>query len=217
MDLKYIAANPFRGQKQNWTMTLREFISAYDKKGSVVLLEGKRHVAENDREKLTELGRLLASNTTNMIFRSGNADGADHFFSLGITAIDRKRLQVITPYSGHRSKSNQAFATYSLDDIDLAKEPAVVYGSKQNRKTDKLVDRYISGERNRYSVKAAYIIRDTVKAIGAADILPAGAGIFYDDPGNPMSGGTGHTMRVCLENNIPVFDQSIWFKWLENS
>jgi hypothetical protein len=196
------------------TMTLKEFIQMVDKDNSIVLLEGKRNVKVADKEKLTALGRLLASRTTKMIFRSGNAEGSDQLFSDGVTEIDNKRLQVITPYSGHRQKTNHAYDTISLDDINIAAEQEVVYHSKSNKKTEKLIDQFVSGNKNRYTIKAAYIIRDTIKAIGTNEIKPATFGIFYDDLDNPMSGGTGHTMNVCEQNNIPLIDQKVWFKWL---
>jgi hypothetical protein len=195
-------------------MTLTEFITQFDKENSIVLLEGKRNVLEADKEHLVSLGRILASKTTKMIFRSGNADGSDQFFSNGVTSIDNKRLQVITPYTGHRKKTNQAYDTISLDEINIAAETNVVYQSKGNKKTEKLVDQYISGARDQYSIKAAYIIRDTIKAIGTNDIKPATCGIFYDDMEKPKNGGTGHTMTVCEQNNIPIIDQKVWFKWL---
>lgn len=195
-------------------MTLQDFINQFDTPNSIVLLEGKRNILEADKEKLTSLGRLLASKTKNMIFRSGNAEGADQLFSDGVTEVDIKRLQVITPYTGHRVKTNKAYETISLDQINIAAEPEVVYQSKSNKKTEKLIDQFVSGDKNRNTIKAAYIIRDTIKAIGTEDIKPATFGIFYDDLENPMSGGTGHTMMVCEQNNIPIIDQSIWFKWL---
>jgi hypothetical protein len=195
-------------------MTLKEFIKQFDKANSIVLLEGKRNVLDADKEKLTALGRLLASQTKRMTFRSGNAEGSDQLFSDGVTAIDYKRLQVITPYSGHRQKNNHAYETMSLDDINIAAEPEVVYQSKSNKKTEKLIDKFVSGHKNRYTIKAAYIIRDTIKAIGTDEIKPATFGIFYDDLNKPMSGGTGHTMNVCKQNDIPIIDQKIWFKWL---
>jgi hypothetical protein len=197
------------------TMTLKEFIKRFDKDNSIVLLEGKRNVLEADKQKLIALGRLLTSKTTRMTFRSGNAEGSDQFFSDGVTAVDNKRLQVITPYAGHRQKTNQAHETISLDEINIAAEPDIVYQSKRNKKTEKLIDQFVSGNKNRYSIKAAYIIRDTIKAIGTDKIKPATFGIFYDDLDNPMSGGTGHTMNVCQQNNIPLIDQNIWFKWLK--
>ena len=195
-------------------MTLKDFITQFDKENSIVLLEGKRNVLDADKEKLVLLGKLLASNTSKMIFRSGNADGADYYFSTGVSAVDNSRLQVITPYTGHRQKSNQAYETISLDEINIVADTEVVYQSKSNKKTEKLIDRYISGSRDRYSIKAAYIIRDTIKAIGTKEIKPATFGIFYDDLDKPKEGGTGHTMKVCEQNNIPIIDQKIWFKWL---
>lgn len=196
------------------TMTLKDFIKQFDKNNSIILLEGKRNVLEADKEKLTALGRLLASTTKSMIFRSGNAEGSDQLFSDGVTAVDNKRLQVITPYSGHREKTNQAYKTISLDEINIAAEPKVVYQSKSNKKTEKLIDQFVAGDKNRYTIKAAYIIRDTIKAIGTDEIKPATFGIFYDDLDKPKEGGTGHTMKVCEQNNIPIINQIIWFKWL---
>ena len=161
-------------------MTLKEFINRFDKDNSIVLLEGKRDVLEADKEKLTALGKLLASKTSKMTFRSGNAKGADQLFSDGVTSIDNKRLQHITPYSGHRQKNNHACETISLDDINLAAEQEVVNQSRGNKKTEKLIDQYVSGDKNRYSIKAAYIIRDTLKVIGTDKIKPATFGIFYE-------------------------------------
>lgn len=195
-------------------MTLEEFIIQYDKDDSVVLLEGKRNVLDADKPKLIALGKLLTSKTEKMLFRSGNAEGTDQLFSDGVTAVDNKRLQLITPYSGHRQKNNQAYETISLDDINIAADSEVVYQSKSNKKAKKIIDQFVAGDINRYSIKAAYIIRDTIKVIGTDEIKPATFGIFYDDLENPQTGGTGHTMSVCQQNNIPVINQNIWFKWL---
>lgn len=127
----------------NYKMTLEQFINKYDFNGSIVLIEGKRDVVEADKEKLIKLGRLLTEKTKNILFRSGNADGADYYFSIGISEIDNLRLQVITPYTGHRKKENKAYDTISLDDINIVAEPEVVYQSKQNKKTEKLIDQYV--------------------------------------------------------------------------
>jgi len=198
-------------------MTLKEFIINHDQPNAVVLLEGKRGVLEADRPKLIQLGKMLASSTKHMLFRSGNATGSDEYFSAGVAEIDAKRLQVITPYTGHRKKTNKAYETVSLDQINIAKEPEVIYQSKQNKKTEKLIDKYVAGARDRYSIKAAYIIRDTVKVLGSENVSAATFGIFYDDLENPKSGGTGHTMNVCEQNDIPVIDQRIWMQWLEEN
>ena len=49
-------------------MLLNSFSQKYDTENSIVLLEGKRNVLETDRPKLIELGKLLAINTSRMIF-----------------------------------------------------------------------------------------------------------------------------------------------------
>lgn len=196
-------------------MTLNQFISQFDKKDSIVLLEGKRKVAEADKEKLVALGALLTENTSHMTFRSGNAAGSDEFFSKGVAKVNSQRLQVITPYTGHRKKANLAHETISLDDVNMASEPEVVYQSQGNKKMKGLIDKFVEGNRNRYTIKAAYILRDTIKAIGTSDVKPATFGIFYDDLTDPESGGTGHTMKICKQNQIPIIDQHTWFQWLE--
>lgn len=44
-----------------------------------------------------------------------------------------------------------------------------------------LVDKYISGEINRYTIKATSIIRDTINVLGTKNIILASFAIFYDD------------------------------------
>jgi hypothetical protein len=195
-------------------MTLQAFIKTYDVPGAIVLLEGKRNVLEADQPKLVALGELLASSTQHMVFRSGNAPGADDLFSAGVAKVDHKRLQVITPYSGHRKKSNVAYETFALDELNIAEEPEVIYQSKGNKKVEKLVDQFVAGEQHRNSIKAAYILRDTIKVIGTKAIPPTTFGIFYDDLNHPQTGGTGHTMEVCAQNNIPLIDQRVWMEWV---
>lgn len=198
---------------QYLNISLSEFIEKYDKEGSIILLEGKRNVLESDQALLVKLGKVLSEKTSHLKFRSGNADGSDLFFSQGVASVDNSRLQVITPYAGHRQKYNQAYETIALDDLKLAAEDDVIYQTKTN-KTGKLIDSYVNGNRDRFSIKAAYLIRDTVKAIGTKDIPAATFGIFYDDLENPLSGGTGHTMKVCQQNDIPIIDQQTWKNWL---
>jgi len=195
-------------------MTLEKWIEQYDVPGAVVLLEGKREVAEADRPHLTALGRLLAFRTRHTIFRSGNAPGSDQLFSEGVASVDPKRLEVITPYQGHRNSSNLACRTYSLDQIDLASEPEVVYQSLTGGRNNHLISRYADGNRDQVSLKAAYLLRDTVKVIGASHIPSASFGIFYDHLENPGTGGTGHTMGVCEKNQVPFINQAVWMAWL---
>lgn len=196
-------------------MTLEEFIERFDRPGSVVLLEGKRTVAEDDRGRLEALGRLLAESTRHILFRSGNASGADHWFSKGVAGVDPMRLQVITPYTGHRQKANFAGETIALDGINLGLEPDLIEQTRRHPATSRLIDPYLDGDRGPLAIKAAYILRDTVKVMGTKDLVPAVFALFYDDLQHPGKGGTGHTMAVCRRCGVPFVDQNVWFNWLE--
>lgn len=196
-------------------MTINDFIIQFNSKNTIILLEGKRNVLEQDKEKLIQFGKLLATHLPLVTFRSGNADGADFYFSQGVLQVAPERLQVITPYDKHREKQNKAYETISLDQIDLVNESEVVYQSKSNKKTKALIDKYVGGAKDRFAIKAAYIIRDTVKVTGTkSGILPATFAFFYDDVDNPKKGGTGHTMEICDLNNVPYYTQNEWLNWL---
>ena len=196
-------------------MTSSDFFAKFNQENIIILLEGKRNILEIDKDKLVQLGKFLASNLPYAKFRSGNADGADFYFSQGVLQVTKDRLQVITPYDNHRQKSNNAYETISLDQIDLANEPEVVYQSKSNKKTKSLIDKYVGGAKDRFAIKAAYIIRDTVKVTGTnSGIPPVNFAFFYDDEQNPRTGGTGHTMEVCDINKVPYLTQCTWENWI---
>ena len=161
------------------------------------------------------IGKLLATHLPNATFRSGNADGSDYYFSQGVAQVNSKQLEVITPYHNHRTKYNVAGITHSLDAINLVNEPEIVYHSKNHKATKSLVDKYVAGNKDKFAIKAAYILRDTIKVLGTnSGIAPITVALFYEDLENPMQGGTGHTQRVCLENNIPFVNQTTFFDWL---
>lgn len=195
-------------------MNFNEFITKYDFKGSVLLLEGKREVNQIDISKLVEFGRKLAKNSKYLIARSGNADGADYYFSQGFSEIAKERLEVIVPSKGHRKKQNVAGTTYNLDEFKFLKEDNVIYETNKNTKNKSLIDMYVDGVKNRMSAKAPYLIRDTMKVVGHNEINKCNFAIFYDDLANPEQGGTGHTILVCQNNDIPYINQSVWFNWL---
>lgn len=195
-------------------MTLSDFISQYDFSGSIVLLEGKRIVRPEDIDKLTALAELLASKTEHIKFRSGNAPGADEFFSEGVGAVDISRLQIIKPYRTHRTAGEQTKDVVSLDEVNLAGEEGLIKASAVNERTERIVNQYVKGTRSFISIKAAYLIRDTMKVVGAEGLPAANFAIFYDSLHKPMSGGTGHTMQVCIANQVPYIDQKTWMKWL---
>lgn len=199
-------------------MTLSAFIDTYDHPGKVVLLMGKRDVLPADKPLVIALGRLLAQRTQHVRFRSGNAGGADTDFFSGARETETciPRLEVITPFDGHRARYNKGIQTTSLDDLNLLEEERVVYQSALNAKTKHLIKPFVNGAGGKINLKAGYIIRDTVSVIGAGNgqIPPADFGIFYTDLKNPDEGGTGFTMKLCRINNVPLITQRIWFEWL---
>jgi len=195
-------------------MDFNRFIATYDYPSSIILFGGKREVPPSDERSITQLGYLLASSSKRMLFRSGNAGGADELFSKGVSAVSNTRLQVITPYDGHRAKANVAYDTISLDQVNIASEPDVIGYSLRNQSSKSGVKSYARGIRDKYAMKGAYIIRDTVMVIGANGIPKANFALFYDDLANPMTGGTGHTMDVCKVAGIPSIDQKVWLSWL---
>ena len=182
----------------------------------IILLEGKRAVSIKDQPLLTQLGAMLSKSVSHAIFRSGNAGGADEFFCKGVESVNPFQLQIITPAQNHRSKDAFGQAEYkSVTEINLAEELEVVYQT-QNKKNAGLIKEYIEGRNNRASAKAPYLLRDTVKVIGSAQLGwgKANFALFYDDLDKPEIGGTGHTISVCRKNNVPFCDQTVWMKWL---
>jgi len=198
-------------------MHFSEFIVHNDKPGAIILLEGKRRVLPEDMSLLIALGVKLCSAMKYARFRSGNASGSDELFAMGVSKVDGSRMEVILPYSGHRKEKSMGYSTHSLDDLDLAAEPEIAYHTRSNRRNVKLIDDYVNGINNHVTIKAAYLLRDTVKVIGTQSGIPkADFALFYDDLLNPGSGGTGHTMMVCKNNHVPFVNQTIWFEWLKS-
>jgi hypothetical protein len=195
-------------------MNLDEFIRNYNFQDTVIVLEGKRNVLDSDASLLILLGETLAKLLPLVVFRSGNAEGADELFSKGVEKVDPLRLHVLTPYSNYRARNNPDRKQYPLDAISLLKEPELVYQSAKNQQMKSQVERYANGVRDKGSMMAAYIIRDTAKIIGTSEIGKATVALFYEDLKNPLKGGTGHTIKTCKENNVPFFNQTTWMKWL---
>ena len=195
-------------------LSLTDFIQKIDREGAVVLLEGKREVLDSDKPSLVAIGKLLTEKTTHIIFRSGNAEGADSYFSEGVASVNPDRMELIIPYASHRKASN-TYKSHALDEINMVMETNVIYHSKQNNAAKGLVEQYVKGGNKRLAAKGAYLLRDTIKVTGTrSGIPPASFGIFYDDLRNPQSGGTGHTMKMCKQNYVPFVDQKTWRKWL---
>jgi hypothetical protein len=182
----------------------------------VVALVGKREVPTNEQQHLIEMGRKLAQILPNAIFRSGNAKGADSLFASGVNTIDRERLSLFLPYSKHRTKQTVGHVTYELDQLNLATEYNLVAAARTHFTTRHHVDNYLRGDRDRFTMKIAYIFRDVWMILGSETIpIPrASAVIYYDDLNNPLSGGTGFTVKLAKSKFIPTFNQREWMDWL---
>jgi hypothetical protein len=73
----------------------------------------------------------------------------------------------------------------------------------------------VDGAKNRFAIKAAYIIHDTVKVTGTNSEIPQmNFTFFYDDEQNAKTGRAGHSMEVCKINKLPYLTQSAWSKWI---
>ena len=158
---------------------------------------------------------MLASKTKHIVFGSGNAGGADEFLAKGIPEIDPTQYQVITNYDGHRYANASACESISLDDINLAMEPDVMYSSKENAKVKGLIAAFENGQNKKLSTRANYLIRETIKVNSAkAGIEPATFGLFYNDLKDTKTGGASHTMKICDLKKAPYVDQKTWKKRL---
>lgn len=181
----------------------------------VILLEGTRALPDQDRATLTGFGQALAEKYPHARFRTGNAEGADEAFAEGVKAVDPSRLEYVLPYARHRKEKMDASSyQFSLAEVPHAAEERAVYH------TTKASPEYATMIEKRHLVpllraKSRYILRDTVKVIGAAEagLAPATAGIFYVNAAEPAKGGTGHTVRVCRNHAVPVAMQAEWTTW----
>jgi len=192
----------------------RELLDLIRKQESpVILLEGTRQVPEKDQAQLTALSAFLAKELPNAIFRSGNAEGSDTLFARGVESVDPTRMQVVTPTAGHRKKNlHPENYVVPLAKVSAVHEESLAYHTNEATPAN----RRIIDKRNdvpQLKAKARYLLRDTLKVIGDPDngLAPATAAIFYTKA-DPMSGGTGHTIRVCQQHNVPVFLQNDWLR-----
>ncbi len=198
------------------TQTLEVFTdSLREKPRPVLLLEGSREVREADQPLLVRLGALLAERMPQAVFRSGNAEGSDSFFAEGVRGVDPARMQLVTPTAGHRRKNVfPGYEVHSLDGISTLRERDLAESTSLASPANRgLIDKRQAHPR--LGAKAKYLLRDTLKVLGDPEngLAPADAGLFYTKP-DPMSGGTGHTIRVCQQANVPVILFVHWRLWL---
>jgi len=181
----------------------------------IILLEGTRAVPPSAEEALTALGRFLAQAFPQARFRSGNAEGSDTLFARGVESIDPSRMELIVPTAGHRRKNRHPEnPVFALGDISPDQEEILATCSKTaTPKNQGLIDQ--RHHIPRLGSKARYLLRDALKVVGSPNngLPPATMAIFYTKP-DPMAGGTGHTIRVCRQQGVPVVLQDAWMSWL---
>ena len=180
----------------------------------VILLEGSREVAAEHQAHLVRTGALLAERLPQAVFRSGNAPGADTLFAEGVSQVDASRMQLVTPSAVHRKKNLRAeYEVVPLQTLSAVQEEALAeityLATPENRS---LIQK--RNQHARLGAKAAYLLRDTLKVTGNADagLAPADAALFYTKP-DPMAGGTGHTLRVCMQRGVPYVLFPQWQHW----
>ena len=193
-------------------MTLDEFIELYDRPGVVVLFFGKRKILLPEAVHVHKLGKLLVSKTQHILFRSGNAKGADEAFINGVAEVDR--VQLVIPWNGHRKSEREGYQFYSLDDLTILNEDRAAYTAFTNQRNARLVTRYIEGYRDRTRSISAPIIRDAVMVVGHGEIPPATVALYWDDLSEPETGGTGVTLGFLRINEIAAINQEVWLEWL---
>jgi hypothetical protein len=182
----------------------------------IILLEGTRQLPDFDQPKLVAFARQLATKFPHAYFRTGNASGSDEAFAAGIMDVDPQRLEYVLPYRTMRQRSRHKVSpSLSLDEVsDVMQELLASETLKASPKYRSLVE-----GRTKHSalkIKANYLLRDTLKITGfeEADFHPAQIGVFYVNTEKPSEGGTGHTIRVCENRQIPVIIQDVWMQWI---
>lgn len=184
----------------------------------VVLLEGIRALPDVDRPGVVALGRLLAVRLPGVVFRSGNAEGTDTAFGEGVTAVDPTRMEYVMTHAGMgRKRRHPGARAVALSEVPHVSVRAVgEFTLAASPSLRGLVDAYQTyGAKGTAGAKAAYLLRDTLKVIGSSDLglAPATIGIFYANETDSLTGGTGHTIRVCLDRGVPVVLQFVWRAW----
>lgn len=193
-----------------------------NKPSPVILLEGIRDIPiKSHQDKLRRIGILLANQFPNAIFRSGNAIGSDFHFSNGIESVSHGILQRVVPYTGHnKNRFKPSQNTFSLSSISVDE---LQYLSEVSINASKILRRLFEYNflnphlNNKINIYAKYLLRDTLKVIGSRDLnlQPANFALLYVNENNPQKGGTGHTLKVCLNANVPVVTQHDFLDWVE--
>jgi hypothetical protein len=193
-----------------------EFIQRYNQPLKTILLIGKRKIKEGDDQLILQMGKWLGQNLPLASFRSGNAAGADELFVQGLLTQNSLDLKIFTPYEGHKKIPSRSQYYQPLEHASIVEEPQIVRYSN-SKKNGQLISAYLIGEKHKESIKGAYLVRDCWMVLGDRNHPRASIALVYDDLSNPNKGGTGFTLQVCGENNIPIIKQNTWVEWLSFS
>ena len=196
-------------------MTFQEFSALVEETpDGVILVEGRRSIPADDAVFAERLARGLALKFSRLCFRSGNATGSDEAFSGGVASVDPSRLEIVAPYADHRKNERHAGAFYTSPEI-LTPEQArdiesqSIQASPQNRRIIGM-----RGKKGPLGAKADYLVRDTMKVIGVPGRFAKPiCALFFVNLADPMEGGTGHSIRVCQQEGVPVIFQDKWGAW----
>jgi hypothetical protein len=161
-------------------MTLNDFTTLISGASDpVILIEGRRSIPEDAADDARRLASLLAQRFPQLLFRSGNATGSDEAFSAGVIDVSPERLQVVTPYEGHRKKQRHPLVSYhspealGADDVEKIKATTAT-ATPANRGLMKCY-----GRGGRAGAQAACLIRDTLKVTGIpGQLKPPSAALF---------------------------------------
>jgi hypothetical protein len=182
----------------------------------VVLLEGTRELPAEQAPRLTALAAHLARTFPHARFRTGNAKGSDEAFAAGVASVDPNRIEFVLPYAGHRSSYRPAESqATTIDDVpgDRLQEVvnATVAASPQHERVAVNYRKKPMPPRQRAT--AQLLLRDTLKVTGSEAFQKPVAGVFFVHAPDPDRGGTGHTIRVCRRQGVPVITQFDWLGW----
>lgn len=187
-----------------------------DADSPVVLLEGTRELPAPQASYLTALAAHLTRAFPHARFRTGNAKGSDEAFAAGVSSVDATRLEFVLPYATHRNKQRPAESpTTAIDEISSARVQEVVDATLEaSPQYARLAINYRKFKTHpRQRATAQLILRDTLKVTGTDEMPRPVAGFFYVHAADPDRGGTGHTMRVCRAQGVPVINQFNWLEW----
>ena len=148
------------------------------------------------------------------VFRQAELDAA---FAEGVAAVAPERMEyVITNAGMGRKRRIAGCRVVTLDDLSPEAAERIIDLSRTAASAARVIEAYRTyGSKNVVGSKGAYLVRDTLKVVGdpANDLAPATAALFYVRDASPLSGGTGHTIRVCQAHAVPVAFQADWLHW----